>query len=83
MTNDMAEIWADLLARETVEAEDDFFQLGGDSLVATLLAAIVEERFGVALQTVDVFRHPRLDAFVEMVAERAAGRDARFQEGAL
>ncbi|MGN5630538.1 amino acid adenylation domain-containing protein [Streptomyces sp. AC154] len=58
---ELARLYAELLAVEQVGAEDDFFHLGGDSLLATRLISMVR-RAGLGaraeLDVRDVFVHP-------------------------
>ncbi|MFC4587071.1 non-ribosomal peptide synthetase [Sphaerisporangium corydalis] len=56
----IAAVWADVLGMDRVLADDDFFALGGHSLVALRVVAQVRGRLGVGLATKDVYRHPRL-----------------------
>jgi amino acid adenylation domain-containing protein len=42
----LAAFWAEVLQREQVSVDDDFFELGGDSLAATRILARVSDRFG-------------------------------------
>ncbi|MFI5678693.1 amino acid adenylation domain-containing protein [Streptomyces cellulosae] len=62
---ELAGLYADLLAVEQVGADDDFFDLGGDSLRATRLVAMVR-RAGLGtraeLDVRDVFDHPTVAA---------------------
>jgi amino acid adenylation domain-containing protein len=51
----IAEIWAELLSLERVGVDDDFFDLGGHSLVATQIALRVSRAFDVAVPTRHVF----------------------------
>lgn len=44
-----------LLKCETVDAGDHFLDIGGDSLVAPVLARRIEARFGVRPQLEDIF----------------------------
>ena len=41
----VAEIWVKVLGLDTVGTQDDFFEIGGDSLAATVLASELEEAF--------------------------------------
>ena len=51
----LARIWADLLQRPEVRANDNFFDLGGHSLSAVLLLLRIRESFGVELSIDDVY----------------------------
>jgi FkbH-like protein len=51
----LARIWADLLERSEVRANDNFFDLGGHSLVAVLLLLRIREAFDVELSIDDVY----------------------------
>jgi len=50
----LARIWQQVLGISTVGAFDDFFELGGDSLAATVLAAEIEATFGIQFHLSDV-----------------------------
>jgi len=43
----VAAIWAQALGHDAVGVEDNFFDLGGDSLIAVRIVASVRERFGI------------------------------------
>jgi hypothetical protein len=45
----LATIWRQVLGRRHVAAEDDFFDLGGDSITATLVLDLANRQFGVNL----------------------------------
>jgi amino acid adenylation domain-containing protein len=45
----LAGIWAEILRLDRVGVNDDFLELGGDSLLATVLVSRVIERFALAL----------------------------------
>ena len=47
----VARVFADLLEIRVVGADDDFFQLGGDSFVAAQVALELERVFGVPVPT--------------------------------
>ncbi|MFJ2952608.1 amino acid adenylation domain-containing protein, partial [Streptomyces sp. NPDC087226] len=52
----LAGIWSDVLGLERIDAEDDFFALGGDSLLAMRVAARATEA-GYRVSAHDVFSH--------------------------
>jgi len=49
LENRLAALWAELLGLDRVGVDDDFFELGGDSLLAAKLAARVLEALSLAL----------------------------------
>src|SRR5205807_2511261 len=53
-------LWSRVLGAGAVAADDDFFSLGGDSLRATQLAAVVGEAFGVVVTASFAFEAPVL-----------------------
>ncbi|HEX6702546.1 MAG TPA: amino acid adenylation domain-containing protein, partial [Gaiellaceae bacterium] len=60
----LAEIWSQLLGVERVGADDNFFALGGDSILSVRLAAEAAER-GLGFSLEDVFLRPTLAALAE------------------
>jgi amino acid adenylation domain-containing protein len=71
---DMSALWSKVLGRPTIAPSDSFFDLGGHSLLAIKLALSAENRFGVALNVVDVFNYPTLGAFSEYIARKLGER---------
>jgi natural product biosynthesis luciferase-like monooxygenase protein len=59
--------WADLMGREQVGIDDDFFALGGHSLMATRLRTRVAEHLGVELAVGDLFRATTVRKLADVV----------------
>jgi Condensation domain/Phosphopantetheine attachment site len=69
----MAEIWESVLGVRDIGPDDDFFALGGDSLLAIQVIAAAEER-GLPLKLVDLFKQPDLRGSCRnLTAEAAEG----------
>ncbi|MFG2551543.1 amino acid adenylation domain-containing protein [Streptomyces sp. NPDC048581] len=51
----VARIWSQALGADVVTAEDDFFQLGGDSLLALRILFALRRAFGVDLPLITLF----------------------------
>ncbi len=71
----LAEIWARLLGVEAVGVDDDFFELGGDSLVATHVAAHAAD-LGLPLSPLDIFRERTISAIYAAREARGVARVA-------
>ncbi|MBF9030982.1 amino acid adenylation domain-containing protein [Rhodobacterales bacterium HKCCE3408] len=69
----LAAIWAELLGGPAVGMDDDFFDLGGDSLLA-MRAVFAAEAAGLPIAAHEIFRHPVLsDLAAHIEAKAAAG----------
>lgn len=68
----LAGIWQMILKQPKVYREDSYFELGGDSLVATQLAAAVRKTLGTAFKLEDVFEYPVLADQAKLLAGMTA-----------
>ena len=50
--------WRDILALEEIEPDDDFFLLGGHSLLVLEVVDAIEAETGTAIPLGDFFEHP-------------------------
>ena len=65
----LAEIWRELLQLPRVGREDDFFELGGNSLLAMHFIARVRDELHIELPLADMFLYPRLLQVAERLVE--------------
>ncbi|MFP2930911.1 amino acid adenylation domain-containing protein, partial [Pyxidicoccus sp. 3LG] len=63
----LVDVWARLLGVQRVGVEDDFFALGGHSLVATQLVSWVRETLGVELPVRRVFESPTVSGLSALI----------------
>jgi len=63
----LAEAWSDLLGIERIGIHDDFFQLGGHSLLVAKLATRIRQAFKVELSLIEVFKNPTVAQLAEAV----------------
>ncbi|RKG91353.1 amino acid adenylation domain-containing protein [Corallococcus sp. CA049B] len=65
----LVELWCEVLRLPTVGVEDDFFALGGQSILAAQVMARVRERFEVPLSVRALFESPVLAALAERIEQ--------------
>jgi amino acid adenylation domain-containing protein len=73
----IAGVWKDLLGVERVGLKDNFFDLGGHSLLVIRMAGRLKSHFGRPVGVMDIFQHPtveRLAALFAGEADREASR---------
>ncbi|MFJ7903269.1 non-ribosomal peptide synthase/polyketide synthase [Streptomyces sp. NPDC096198] len=71
-----ADVFAEVLGTQRPGVEDDFFRLGGDSILSIRLASRLAEEFGTELSPRAVFTHPTPAALAALLA-RAGDTGAR------
>jgi thioesterase domain-containing protein/acyl carrier protein len=70
----LVQIWEQLLKRERVGVTDNFFSLGGQSLLAVLLVSRMERELGVRLPLSRVLEHPTIEALASCIETPAPAR---------
>ena len=63
----LAKLWAELLQRESVDIDDDYFALGGNSLLAVNLFVRIENQFGVKLPLTSILEAPTVAQFARLL----------------
>jgi thioesterase domain-containing protein len=64
----LAGIWADLLGLDRVGIYEDFFALGGHSMLAQRVFARIQERFGKSLPIATLFQAPTIEKLANLLA---------------
>ena len=73
----LASIWAGLLKVEKVGMNDNFFDLGGNSLLVIRMHRLMEDRLNPGLKVVDLFRFPTVGALARRIEQgRGAAQPA-------
>ncbi|MFH9010874.1 amino acid adenylation domain-containing protein [Streptomyces sp. NPDC017943] len=69
----LAEVWCRVLGRDRVGRDDNFFDLGGNSLLLVTAQTAVNRAFGTELPVVDLFAHPTVRDLARHLAATATG----------
>lgn len=66
---DLASIWKPLLSLEKIDRHANFFEIGGDSLLATRFIEKIHTQFGVEISLRDFFENAELSEFAKIFEE--------------
>jgi acyl transferase domain-containing protein/acyl carrier protein len=76
----LAGLWQDALGMDQVGLDDDFFELGGNSLVAVQLASRVRAKFQVELPIASLFESPTVGKLAVMVEQALVDKAAALSD---
>jgi hypothetical protein len=78
----IAEVWQEVLGLERVGVHDNFFDLGGHSMLAAEVHGKLRERLGADFPLLELFQHPTVHALAGRLRgqEPAAAGLAAVQE---
>jgi amino acid adenylation domain-containing protein len=56
----ITEIWKEVLHSKNVSTNDNFFDIGGHSLLLTQVVSLLKNRAGIEIDLIDLFRYPTI-----------------------
>ena len=68
--HEMLRIWQKLFAGSPIASDSDFFELGGDSLVMLQLQSMINRKFGLQLNAIDITTHPTVGKLSQWADKR-------------
>jgi acyl carrier protein len=77
---EVAQIWRTLLREDEIAPSDDFFELGGNSLLAMQVIVRVRRRFGIDIPIRALFDNPTLAGFSQAVGAAPRTGDEELRE---
>ena len=81
MEQALAHIWQEALGLDHIGVQDDFFELGGNSLTAVQVIAEMRKRLGVRLSVRELFASPTIARLAGTLgAATGAGTDSIRKE---
>ncbi|MER7577606.1 amino acid adenylation domain-containing protein [Streptomyces sp. NPDC126514] len=80
LENRLAEVWCGVLGRDRVGRDENFFDLGGNSLLLVTAQTAVNRAFGTDLSVVDLFAHPTVRDLARHLSAAGAGAPAAAEQ---
>lgn len=63
----IAQVWAGVFNLDTLSVEDNYYELGGDSIIAITLINRLNQVLGIHASPIDVLKQPVLASFAEFI----------------
>jgi amino acid adenylation domain-containing protein len=79
----IAAVWGDVLNLGHVDRRDNFFDIGGDSLLISQVRASLERDLSRQISIIDLFRYPTVSSLGGFLAHGAAVESPRFHLPAM
>jgi surfactin family lipopeptide synthetase A len=76
MERQIAAVWREILNVDTVDVDDNFFDLGGHSLLIAKLHSRLRGTLPKEISLIDLFRYPTIGSLMKHVGEDASAKDA-------
>ncbi len=65
----LADLWSNLLGGSSYSIDEDFFRVGGHSLLAIKLLAGINQQWNIALKLTDIFTHSTLEQLAGLIQQ--------------
>lgn len=66
----IAEIWCEDLELTAINASDNFFDIGGDSILVAIVITGIERKLGVKVYVRDIYQYPTIRELAEALQQR-------------
>ena len=73
--NIVSQIWSEVLQQETIKPENNFFELGGDSLMTIIVMFQVNDKLKVNMPPYTISQSPTLREFCYKIDEQISSSD--------
>ena len=74
----MLGVWSEILNVFPIHVDDEFFAIGGHSLLAVQVVRRIESEWGIPVQVADLFRHSTVRRLSQFLASKKIPEPSRF-----
>ena len=71
--SEVAAVFQEVLGTDQVTADDNFFEVGGNSMLALTLISRINARYGTSLPLIEVIHNPTPAGLARFIARSGAG----------
>lgn len=74
LTEDIKAIWTEILeSEEELETNESFFEIGGNSMLATLMIENINDKYSCDLELTDIYENNTIEQLAELVFRKCNG----------
>ncbi|HEX2867285.1 MAG TPA: amino acid adenylation domain-containing protein [Ignavibacteriales bacterium] len=73
LETELLELWQDVLSAESISIHDNFFDLGGNSILLVKLHSKINEKYPDVMELTDLFSKSRIQEQAEFIAQKIYG----------
>ena len=74
LTEDIKAIWTEILeSEEELETNESFFEIGGNSMLATLMIENINDKYSCDLELTDIYENNPIEQLAELVLRKCNG----------
>ncbi|TRX53351.1 acyltransferase domain-containing protein [Fulvivirga sp. M361] len=79
----LAAIWNEVFGTEYINRNDNYFELGGDSLMMVAVIARIEKTFKTKVKVKEFYNHPTVAALSKVIASKQGGHFVEIKKATL
>ena len=74
LTEDIKAIWTEILeSEEELETNESFFEIGGNSMLATHMIENINDKYSCDLELTDIYENNTIEQLAELVLRKCNG----------
>lgn len=74
LVNEIKDIWTEVLESEDeIETKESFFEIGGNSMLATLMIESINDKYSCDLELTDIYENNTIEQLAELVLGKRNG----------
>ncbi|RXJ49670.1 amino acid adenylation domain-containing protein [Gelidibacter gilvus] len=75
LEKDIAKVWIDILQIPVIDIEDNFFEMGGSSLIAQRVIGLLRKKLNTEIPLIKIFQHPTISQLAKSLSENLRVED--------
>jgi hypothetical protein len=80
LERELAKLWQEVLGRSKVGIHDNFFSIGGNSLLLVLLHSKIDKIYPAVTTVTDLFAYPTVSKLSRFISDRVCCKEGRRKE---